>query len=603
MDKWGQLCTRTAVALFPCFIPNFEITHSFALISIPSSSPLFIPEPPYTRISPPLRAVCRMHSSLHALVGLRPPIGTLHSSPSALASLAQVSVTIGQATCAVSILDLHNTIKCTLPPGCGADLPVVVTVDGQTTTWEHLVAFEAPQIKSATPNTVHPSEKTNVCFEGTNFFSVAVKIAATLNGAVCTNVIVDKTHTRVCLDVPPGSGDGIQLALSVCGQAASGTAGFGMTLTYYPPQVVAMKPVPFISTAAGVNVAVTGRYFGLAAASVTVMIGPYPCIVLPGKLVFTDTTLECVLVKGGVGTEHAVVVTRTGQQSNTDIAAAFEPPVVDRVARAPSAALGKLTLPLPTVGGKIEVYGSHFGTESSAVIVTVGGAPCTSVVVTSKAGTAGLLECVAAAGTGTNHLITVVVAGQYSDESDEIVILSYAPPSITKVSGADKGGAATGGTRGGARIKVDGDNFGAAGSNVTVAFVNTELGASFDCVVESSDHRTIVCVVAEGIGRSLPIRVVVSGQDSLDAADGTGGGAGGGGGGNIPSFSYLLPVIKSVVAGGGVAAKRLTAGGFLATIHATNLGPAKMARLMAAAVVNDVFQERQVRVRLSVFYV
>ena len=575
----------------PCFIPNFDITQLR-----PHLHPLIL-TPLHSRITPHSNpaTLCALYVEriLHSAGSsdcAPPPIGALLSSPFALDSLAQVSVTIGQATCAVSFLDLHNVIKCTLPPGCGADLPVVVTVDGQTTTWKHLVAFEAPQIKSATPNTVHPSEKTNVCFEGANFFTLAVKIVATLNGARCTNVIVNKAHTRVCLDVPPGSGDGMQLALSVCGQAAFGTAGFGMTLTYYPPQVVAIKPRPFISTAAGVNVAVTGRYFGLAAASVAVMIGPYPCIVLPGKLVFTDTTLECLLVKGGVGTGHAVVVTRTGQQSNTDIAAAFEPPVVNRVARARSAAFGKLTLPLPTVGGKIEVYGSHFGTESSAVIVTVGGAPCTSVVVTSTAGTAGRLDCVAAAGTGTNHPITVVVAGQHSDESDEIVTLSYAPPSITKVSEADKGGAATGGTRGGARIKVNGDNFGVAGSNVTVAFVNAELGASFDCVVESSDHRTIVCVVAEGIGRSLPVRVIVSGQDNLDAADGT-----------IPSFSYLLPVIKSVEAGGGVAAKRLTAGGFLATIHATNLGPAKMARLMAAAVVNDVFQERQVR--LSVIYV
>jgi len=189
--------------------------------------------------------------------------------------------------------------------------------------------------------------------------------------------------------------------------------------------------------------------------------------------------------------------------------------------------------------------GSNFGTSATAgpgglVSVTVGSRICTPVFVVVDHTS---VTCIAPSGTGLAAAILVSVDGSSSAST---MLFSYSAPTVANIRLP-----ASNPTAGGATITIEGANFGATASLLSISVGRTSCSNTGLFV----QHTSLACVVAAGVGKQLDVSV------SVDTQTGT----------LAKSYFYDPPTVTSVSPGTGV-----TAGGFSVTIMGQNFGGASV---------------------------
>lgn len=355
----------------------------------------------------------------------------------------------------------HNVITCTLPPGQGIDLPVVVS-SGQRSSNTLPFSYDAPVITDISPASYPTSGGTTLTLTGINFGQVnrVVKV-----GGQQITQFSSASHTQIICTLPPGQGSSVPVQVSVDGRLSAASS-----IAYQPPVLDAITPASG-PTAGGTRLTLTGSNFGV---SPSVSIGGRNA---PLAVAATHTMLQ-VDLPAGEGADQAVVVT-AGDQSSAALDFDYQAPAITGISAAS----------FPTGGGTvITLTGSNFGLEktlriSGQAATILPGSSHTQVLFTLPAGQ------------GTNIPLTLTAGEQTSPAA----FFNYDAPSITSISPGN------GPTAGNIPITIRGQNFG-------LAPVVSIGGKSAPGVAIS--HTSITCTLPAGSGRDQPVVVTAAGQVS-----------------------------------------------------------------------------------------
>ena len=342
-----------------------------------------------------------------------------------------------------------------------------------------------------------------------------------------------------------------------------------------------------LRTQGGEVFVIEGANFGSDTGAVNVLCGVYNGTYTALTLLEVHDTWMSVVSAPGVGAGLPLSITVSGQSCGSSCGSAavtYAPPSLSAIiGAAPSTSLSSLS----TLGGEdIVLSGSNFGPLSAPLpIITLGWSlapsdgsyiytlmrcrrPMDSVLAHVQ------VTCSSVAGVGSGLFVAINVGGQSSSPAHDYanyynasapppMLLSYSPPSISRVSGP---GALNADTAGGQSITLFGSGFGPAALNgvssssvLSVYWGTGGAGVRYGpfgavaCAVV--DTNTINCLSDEGTGAGYAWSVCIAGQC---ASSSSGGGSAGVGGGVVP-MSYGPPSIFAFSGVGATAAS--TAGG------------------------------------------
>jgi Ca2+-binding RTX toxin-like protein len=210
----------------------------------------------------------------------------------------------------------------------------------------------------------------------------------------------------------------------------------------------------------------------------------------------------------------------------------------------------------PTAGGAlITITGSNFSPTGNDA-VTIGGV---NAPILAGSASANLIIVFEPAGQGANLPVQVTVNGEPSN----IGTFSYGAPTITAITPNH------GGTAGGDRITITGQNFSPTGNETVI--VGTDYPFALPIVPGTATPTSVVVTDYPGDGVNLPVVLTVSGQAS-----------------NTAFFSYDAPSITSITPNHGA-----TDGGEQITIFGSNFSEDAMVTIggVPATIVGstDVF--------------
>ena len=292
-----------------------------------------------------------------------------------------------------------------------------------------------PRITSITPSEGGTVGGTSITITGSGFEQTST---VSVGGSPCTGVNTGtaltnwRTSTSITCNTPSGSLGAVDVSVSISTTntlTATSTLGY----TYISSFVIGTIVPNSGTTAGGTPITITGLAF---AAGATVTVGGQPCT---GVSVTPTTSITCTTPAGTAGAAN-VVVTNLDETSTTSTGGFT-------YISAPS-----ITSISPSVGDStgatsITITGTEF---AAGVTVTVGGQPCTPVVVVSSTS----ITCTTPAGTvGTADVVvtntdtgTVTSAGAftYDPVPDETSITSCSFDGVQNYSATiKKGGSKT----------------------------------------------------------------------------------------------------------------------------------------------------------------
>lgn len=316
----------------------------------------------------------------------------------------------------------HSRIDGILPEGWGMDLPIVVTVSGQSSvaasSGPSTYTYAQPMLSGISPAAGPTSGRSlggvplNVTLTGTNLGRGNSSVVLSPISASATQIVVPESaflvhnHTTIVFAMPEGSGNGFYVSVDIGGQ--SSTTPGSITFAYDPPSVSAVgsvepqfascAPLPHVVRASGSGVGngtlsssalitkftypgcfptdadppktlrIAGASFGPSSQVVDVSIGRRACPVVSHD----HNTIYCTL-PAGLGDSNAVVVTVAGSSNSQTAASQFgydAPVVVSTLANPPDALNGHL----------ITLQGFNFGPYATAATVLIGGLRCGGAV-------------------------------------------------------------------------------------------------------------------------------------------------------------------------------------------------------------------------------
>ncbi len=356
------------------------------------------------------------------------------------------AVTIADAGCATSSWT-NQRVVCAVPPGVGADHPVVLRKGGSTltTTADSGFSYTAPVVSTVvTPGPLPTVGGSPITISGTNF-GPAGTASVTVGGADAGVTL--QSHVQLVVAAPPGEGGAQDVRVTVGGHSTTVTGA----VTRRAPYVSSVAPSPL--PASGV-ITIIGNDFGL---NPVVVVGGSTC---PTIQPTSHTNVRCTLTNGS---GSALTVVAAGQASQP-----FP------VTFAPATVTGVDPSTIPTAGAvTLTITGSGFTAGSS---VTVAGAPCTSPAL----GAAGL-TCIAPPGQGRNVPVVVQTGAQVSNGFP----IDYGAPLISMLLPS------TSATPGGGLITVIGQNFGTAPT--------VQVGGRA-CAITTPGHTSVICTLPPGEG-------------------------------------------------------------------------------------------------------
>jgi hypothetical protein len=386
-------------------------------------------------------------------------------------SAAVPTVSVGDLACTITASS-QTQISCTLPPGVGKDLPVVVAKHW-TPTYGHApltaqaantFAFNEPAI--ANLSSLHQSTAggDTLTIVGANFGPATATATVDIAGSDCP--VAAHTHTTITCVTPRGQGSDKPVIVRVGGQASL-PASFN-----YEAPIVDHIVGPSIDTHGG-PLFIIGKNFG---ATPTVTVNNIACPVAT-DVPPTDTQIKCIAPDGPANALATINVTVAGQTSNA-FSAVYGPPVLDSITPATGATVG---------GDVVHIHGSGFG--ASGAVIIFGGFQATPDLQTNTD-----LTFKVPAGQGSKVPVKVRTPTQDTNSID----FSYTRPAITGIPSTPS---TIGGT-----IQIDGNNF---GIDPTVT-VNT-----LPCTVVNRSHTQITCIAPPGFGLANNVVVQAGDQQSL----------------------------------------------------------------------------------------
>ena len=300
----------------------------------------------------------------------------------------------------------QNRLDAILPPGWGANLSVVVTVEGQSSNSNVLYTYAPPAVTSIFPISGPTSGLTlsgsviNMTITGMNFgrdgwieFVPLVPSSTSVVITVSSSSIYFYNDTTILFPMPEGAGYNLQVVVIVGGQASQQT---GVLFSYDPPSVLSIsnagepladclpRIVPTDFGAVVLNLTVYPSYPGCFP---TMSSPPYTLLVsgqsfeasyIPMEITLGGQVCSMLshnhyqatcLAPSGMGSDVPLVVTVGGRSSLLNNASIFsyDPPVITNVIP---------NIPNAAGGDSIEIDGHNFGPTNSPVSVTIGGIPC-----------------------------------------------------------------------------------------------------------------------------------------------------------------------------------------------------------------------------------
>lgn len=369
-----------------------------------------------------------------------------------------ISVTIGNTLCSITSMT-SNQITCSVAPGTGTNIPLMVSVNGQSINSSY--SYPPPIITSITQTNTAGGIAT---IQGYLFGASASDLTIIVNGQPCTGIFWYNASYISCV-VAPGTGTGLPVNVTAGRQSTQINL-----FSYYPPTAISTTN----SDTTGGLITITGSNFGTTSSSITAVVNGRICTSVTS---ITDSKFSCILA-AGVGKNLGVYVTVNGQTSTTQYIFSYNPPSVIS------------STPTSTDGGLITITGSNFGPAGTQSLVTINSQTCSNAI--SQSSTS--MTCSVYPGTGAKNIISVIVGGQSMINS---ALYSYLTPTVTLV---------TQGNTTGTTIRVTGSNFGTDFQKIT-AKINTQ-----DCTfISVSNSAAFQCNVVAGIGASLPVNITVDG--------------------------------------------------------------------------------------------
>ena len=468
-------------------------------------------------------------------------------------------------SCAIyDIVEYENTLlRCVAPPGIGADLGSVVTIqanyfDGMnhvcsTSLSGYRLSYASPSLKSVNTNFSGPSYQ--VALTGDHFGSSLLKgnlitvrywnlfVSRTVACAITT------TNVKVVCVVGSGVGGRLNWQITVGGQISNSV----ISPAYSPPIIATVTCNSSLSTAGGTVFFVHGSNFGDDASLIAVTYGSsYEAYEAKCSLIQIQRVLICTSI-AGTGYKLWFEVTAGDQRSGIFYSnVSYDVPLVSSLS-GPAAGAGS------TKGGDlIIIVGKHFGpvtTKSAALNVSYGhwgfeysAKGCVVTIANSE------IRCFTSEGTGGNHSWHVWIAGQLSMPS--LTKTSYGSPVITAITGPGAVAAASGGST----VTLSGLNFGSSMAKISyVGYEEVRYRKAYDvtknCVM-SIPHSALLCVVLPGAGADLVWSITV---DSLSSSG--------------PRSSYAGPEISNVFLPDSPNSVLLVSGGQRVVIAGNNFGP------------------------------
>lgn len=408
---------------------------------------------------------------------------------------AVLTVRMNGAVCSNPfIVTAHAAINCTVGPGYGSDLYVIVTVDGQTSEPVNVYRYNPPFI---TQTSSASTDGGTITITGNNFGPAGTPAYVTLNSEECYNPVV-LSHTTMTCTVGPGTGEGHLCYVHVGGQESR-----SYPYAYSPPTMTYVD----VASPYGSMVALRGSNFGTDYRRVTIRMNGQDCTTGEGVKLYNSTFLQC-MAPPGVGAGLSVTITVDGLTSTYPTSFRYIPPMVTS-----STSVG-------TLGGTVSIHGNFFGLDISKLTVTIGPMLCTDPSLRSFNN----ILCSIGSNDG-GFLPLVVTAGNQNSNSYNYTALA---PIISAV--------ATVPTSGG-RLFITAAHMGTKTSLVSV------LGCT-DVVLSGT---TVSCVIVAGIGANISSVLTVNRLSTSFM------------------YSYTSPAVTSIES-------PPTSGGQI-TIYGSNFGP------------------------------
>jgi hypothetical protein len=234
-------------------------------------------------------------------------------------------ITIGSTSCASTAYISSTSVSCVTPSGVGYNLPVTVSIIGQSSTGGPLYSYRAPSISSINPNHIFVGTDDTIFavnFQGSDFGTGANTIYSLAIGAVeCGSIQWSSSTSVYCnslslFDVLGGAfiGSGntttLGVSIAVAGPLASSALLSGFTVLG-PPTVTSVSPS---TVSPGTLLTIRGGPFGYSLEDLTsIKIGGVECT----SIAVLDISTASCTIPGGTGFGLAVVVKTAGGQSST----------------------------------------------------------------------------------------------------------------------------------------------------------------------------------------------------------------------------------------------------------------------------------------------
>eukprot|EP00004_Rigifila_ramosa_P028878 TRINITY_DN9_c0_g1_i4.p1 TRINITY_DN9_c0_g1~~TRINITY_DN9_c0_g1_i4.p1 ORF type:complete len:3547 (-),score=946.75 TRINITY_DN9_c0_g1_i4:148-9951(-) len=452
------------------------------------------------------------------------------------------SVLVGGNICPIQAGTLSDTgVECIVPAGqLGAATVSVVRLGVASTSVGTFVYVAQPTVAAVSP--AGGQDGVVLTVQGTGFGTVVGDVVLTVGGAVA--VVNTLSDTTALVVVPSSLTPGLHEVLV----SRFGISSLNSVVRIYYQYI----PTPAVTSVAlaggegGDLITVTGTDFGSSETTTVVTVGGVAAQVQPGTLSAVGTSVVVAVPLGLAAGPQAVVVTRFGVASNSDVAfEVLDAPVISSVA--PVAGLS---------GSLITLSGSGFGAAAGDLAVAVGGVACGIVSVQDS-------EVVCTVPTLTQGRKEVTVRRFTVDAAAAGSFLVVYQPFLTSVS-------PVGGTDG-TFLTLSGINFGG-----TVAQVRVTVGGLGCSVIPASlnlQSTSVVCIAPPlAVGDTPGDRAVVVSYYGIASTDAV-------------SFKYVpRPVLDLIFPRGGES-------GQVVTIYGSNLGETQAAMLVTVNAIGCELRE------------
>jgi len=375
------------------------------------------------------------------------------------------TVILGGTSCsAVGSGFAQTSITCQIPQGQGANVPLVVTVGGQSTT-STAFSYNPPALTSVSGSTP-TGGGVLITLIGTSFGLAGGSVS--IGGQNCPVSAGSRTHSQILCTLPAGRGS-VPVTFTVDSRTSN-----SITLNYDSPSITGVSPA-IGPTAGGTTITIAGESFD---SSGSVQVNGNTCVMVS----YSHTSITCK-TPAGFGVSKMVTVTAVSGKSSSASLFSYSAPQISSLNPTSGSTTGD---------GLLTINGANFASSAAPSAVTISGVNCP---ITSQ--TDVRILCTLPAGEGVGKLVTVSIDSQLSNSAQ----FNYRAPTLSTISPAN------GNTEGGYLLTLAGSNFGAS-SQVSVG--------DSDCPIDSRStaHDTITCTCPPGQGSDRSVQVTVASQIS-----------------------------------------------------------------------------------------